>query len=306
MNRVNAQKTGQLIRQQRTTIGMTQRMLADDLNVTDKAISKWENGDGLPDISILIQLAAKLQITTDELLAGRTNKVKDICSVHEQKDNQNTTNTNKKPALEDTQFKLVYLILSICLSFYLALNQITGQFSSWFTNQFIIDNELSTSIITALPGLLLNQLFLVSLLLMLLRIIMHKFGHPETSRLLSIIIFTSGFFISLINLWFGTTGLMFEYGSHLLIGLTLLLTFWMNNVFILRVFSGLTGLSVIGEFTAHIFLLTSQNVSIGVRFAVLPLIINRGIMLFLWVFIYMAIIKEKDNLKKTQRIEEST
>ena len=294
MSRVNAQRTGQLIRQQRTAIGMTQKKLADELNVTDKAISKWENGDGLPDISILIQLAAKLQITTDELLVGHKSKVKDISSIHDQKDNQDTTNINMKPVLEDTPYKYVYLILSICLSFYLAINQITGQFSSWFTNQLIIDNEFSASIVTALPGLLLNQIFLVSLLLLLFRIIMHKFGHSDMSRLLPIIIFTGGFFISFINLWFGTTGLMFEYGSHFLIGLTLLLTFWKKNAFILRVLSALTGISLICEFAVHLLLLTSQNASIGVRVAVLPLIINRGIMILFWLFMYMAIIKEKD------------
>lgn len=156
MSRVNAQKTGQLIRQQRTAIGMTQGKLADELNVTNKAISKWENGDGLPDISILIQLAAKLHITTDELLAGHINETEDNDLQIEQTDNLKMNDKKEKLASKKIFSNLVFLSFALCLNFYLALSQITGQFSSWLANQFIIDNGYSASIITGLPGLLLT------------------------------------------------------------------------------------------------------------------------------------------------------
>lgn len=52
--------------------GLTQLQLAEKLNITDKAVSKWESGDGNPDISILPSLADILNCTIDYLLTGKT------------------------------------------------------------------------------------------------------------------------------------------------------------------------------------------------------------------------------------------
>ena len=52
---------------------MTQKELAEQINVTDKAVSKWENGEGCPDISLLPMIADIFEVTLDELL-GRTKK----------------------------------------------------------------------------------------------------------------------------------------------------------------------------------------------------------------------------------------
>jgi len=49
---------------------MTQQQLANELSVTNKAVSKWETGVGLPDIAILPTLASVLGVTTDELLSN--------------------------------------------------------------------------------------------------------------------------------------------------------------------------------------------------------------------------------------------
>ena len=59
-----------LIASRRKALGMTQQALADKLHITNKAISKWETGEGLPDISILRDLALALEISVDELLNG--------------------------------------------------------------------------------------------------------------------------------------------------------------------------------------------------------------------------------------------
>ena len=50
--------------------GLTQRQLAERLGVTDKAVSKWESGRGLPDISLVEDLAGELGISVAELLTG--------------------------------------------------------------------------------------------------------------------------------------------------------------------------------------------------------------------------------------------
>ena len=62
--------TGAAIKRLRETQHMTQRQLAEKLCVTDKAVSKWENGKGCPDISLLEPLAGALQVSLPELLSG--------------------------------------------------------------------------------------------------------------------------------------------------------------------------------------------------------------------------------------------
>ncbi len=63
-------KIGRFIAQLRKEKGMTQTALAEKLSVTDKAVSKWENGRCMPDVSCLRPLTEELGITINELLAG--------------------------------------------------------------------------------------------------------------------------------------------------------------------------------------------------------------------------------------------
>lgn len=63
-------KIGEFIKSQRTQLGMTQKELADKIGCTDKAISRWETGKGMPDVSFLIPLSNELNITLNELLSG--------------------------------------------------------------------------------------------------------------------------------------------------------------------------------------------------------------------------------------------
>ena len=63
-------KIGKFILELRKEKNMTQQELANVLGVTDRAISKWENGRGLPDLSLLKPLCDTLNITINELLSG--------------------------------------------------------------------------------------------------------------------------------------------------------------------------------------------------------------------------------------------
>jgi transcriptional regulator with XRE-family HTH domain len=67
---MDAKKTGQLICESRKQHGMSQKDLADILNITDKAVSKWERGISFPDISLLIPLSEALEISLYNLLSG--------------------------------------------------------------------------------------------------------------------------------------------------------------------------------------------------------------------------------------------
>lgn len=65
LRRTVARNIGACRRQQ----GLTQSELAEKLHYTDKSISKWERGDGLPDVFVLTQLAALFSISVDDLLS---------------------------------------------------------------------------------------------------------------------------------------------------------------------------------------------------------------------------------------------
>ena len=67
---MDAKRTGELINRIRNEKGYTQSALAQQLNISNRTVSKWENGDGFPDISMLPELAQLLGISVDELLAG--------------------------------------------------------------------------------------------------------------------------------------------------------------------------------------------------------------------------------------------
>ena len=66
---------GTRIARRRKELKMTQEDLAVKLGVSAQAVSKWENDASCPDISLLPQMVKVLDITTDELLTGKTSKV---------------------------------------------------------------------------------------------------------------------------------------------------------------------------------------------------------------------------------------
>ena len=63
-------KIGKFIAERRKKNNLTQMQLAEKLNITDRAISKWENGKGMPDSSIMLDLCKELKISVNELLCG--------------------------------------------------------------------------------------------------------------------------------------------------------------------------------------------------------------------------------------------
>ncbi len=67
---VNANKIGQFIKDLRCEKNLTQKDLAQKISCTDKAISRWETGKGMPEISYLVSLAEVFEISVDELLKG--------------------------------------------------------------------------------------------------------------------------------------------------------------------------------------------------------------------------------------------
>ena len=72
--------TGETIRALREKKRLTQKQLAEKLRVTDKAVSKWEMNRGLPDVTILPELAQALSVSVPELLTGDVATNRNVCA----------------------------------------------------------------------------------------------------------------------------------------------------------------------------------------------------------------------------------
>lgn len=77
---MNQIKIGKFIAECRKKQNLTQIQLAEKLNITDRAVSKWERGMSLPDISLLQELSDILNINVTELLDGKRSEKKKIDS----------------------------------------------------------------------------------------------------------------------------------------------------------------------------------------------------------------------------------
>ena len=67
---MDQKQIGKFIAERRRAQSLTQRQLADALSISDKTISKWECGNGLPEVSLMLPLCEKLDINVNELLSG--------------------------------------------------------------------------------------------------------------------------------------------------------------------------------------------------------------------------------------------
>ena len=63
-------RIGKFIAESRKALGLTQRQLADALDISDKTVSKWETGKGLPEVSLMLPLCRTLGISVNEMLSG--------------------------------------------------------------------------------------------------------------------------------------------------------------------------------------------------------------------------------------------
>ena len=92
-------KIGRFIAERRKNEKLTQAQLADQLGITDRAVSKWENGKAMPDSSVMLQLCQILKISVNDLLSGEVvavednkkeleNKILELMKEKEQKDKQ--------------------------------------------------------------------------------------------------------------------------------------------------------------------------------------------------------------------------
>ena len=103
-------KIGAFIAALRKEQGLTQRQLAEELNISDKTVSKWETGKGLPEVSLMLPLCERLGISVNELLSGERLEQEN----YEQKAEENMLNLmidNKKKELKHLKIQCAILTL---------------------------------------------------------------------------------------------------------------------------------------------------------------------------------------------------
>ncbi len=108
-------RIGKFIAETRKARKLTQRQLADALSVSDKTISKWECGKGLPEVSLMLPLCDELDITVNDLLSGE--KVSD--SDYQKKAEGNMMNLMKENEENKKRMALsiicgVITIIAVC------------------------------------------------------------------------------------------------------------------------------------------------------------------------------------------------
>lgn len=104
---MNQEKIGKFILELRKEKNLTQQTLADKLGVSDKTISKWENGRGMPDLSLMKPLCNVLGITINELLSGERLDKKD----YQEKLEENILNTINYTGLKLKRINKIFKIV---------------------------------------------------------------------------------------------------------------------------------------------------------------------------------------------------
>ena len=84
---MNQIETGKFIAECRKEKKLTQAQLAEKLNITDRAVSKWETGSSMPDSSIMLELCSLLNISVNELLTGGKIDMSDMDKYKENAEN---------------------------------------------------------------------------------------------------------------------------------------------------------------------------------------------------------------------------
>lgn len=108
-------KTGRFIAELRREKEMTQRQLADRLNISDKTVSKWETGKGMPELSLMIPLCDLLGINVNELLSGERLSA----DLYKKKAEENIMDLVKER--EESKRKIALMVVTIIITLMAAI-----------------------------------------------------------------------------------------------------------------------------------------------------------------------------------------
>ena len=108
---MNQTEIGEFIAKCRKEKKLTQAQLAERLNITDRAVSKWETGKSMPDSSIMLELCEILGITVNDLLSGE----KISMESYEKKADENLIALKRKDENNMTKNAVISLLFSATL-----------------------------------------------------------------------------------------------------------------------------------------------------------------------------------------------
>ncbi len=130
-------KIGRFIAERRKATGLTQMQLAEKLSITDRAVSKWENGRSLPDSSIMLELCSILGISVNELLSGEEISMENY---NKELENNLIEMIKQKEQADKRLLFLEYFIGGILLAIFLAAVAIAGfvQMEEWLRSVIIL------------------------------------------------------------------------------------------------------------------------------------------------------------------------
>ncbi len=144
---MNENKTGVFISTLRKEKELTQAQLAEKLNVTDKAISRWETGKGMPDSSLLVPLANILGITVNELLTGE--KISEVTFTNKSEENfvvaVQRTETAVKKGKTVKLFLIIAVIICVFSISFLIKTVIDKQNTVTYVGDFRTKNRISVT-----------------------------------------------------------------------------------------------------------------------------------------------------------------
>ena len=148
---MNPLNTGNLISKIRKENNWTQDDLAQRLNISNKTVSKWERGEGLPDVSLLQPLAKVLNISVDELLIGTHEKQEKTDSMFNEDYESPTINKN---------LRIAGLVVSILILVIYALPVFKGSIKPMFSDMGFDDFPMNFDLfITMSPYQIIGQMF---------------------------------------------------------------------------------------------------------------------------------------------------
>lgn len=132
---MNQKQIGRFIAQKRKEKNLTQMQLAEVLGVSNKTVSKWENGNCMPDYSIIKPLCKELEITVSELMDGEE---KD--DIHENAEDMRIMFLLRRVYSLEKQNKTIYGFLVIVLGVtFLVISRLLGgsNFTDFFSGVFL-------------------------------------------------------------------------------------------------------------------------------------------------------------------------
>lgn len=128
-------KIGEFIARTRKEKGFTQRQLADALLISDKTVSKWECGNGMPEVSLMMPLCETLGITVNELLSAKRLSTSDY---------QKNAEVNLMKLIKEKQEAKFRMIIEVLVLF---ITLLSGSSLVWITGLVDLEKPVRITLI---------------------------------------------------------------------------------------------------------------------------------------------------------------